>query len=206
MALITAAEAREFIPGLDGTGEDTLINAYISAADNAIARYLGFPAYDSTGSIYTCEDQTYTLYLPGRDGQEVSDDGRVLHTPRPLVSVTTIHSDSDWAYGAGDLVSSDDYLTDLERGMVILKPSSTQGEWLTSWRAQKAVVVCGFSSPPEGLKLACKQLVAHWYLLRSRHGKTSVSALNDNESLRPETWPESVIQALTPYIQRGALL
>jgi hypothetical protein len=207
MALITAAEAREYIPGLASTGDDTQIGNLISAFDNAMAAYCGYPAYDAAGTLHTFEDQTYTLYAPDDvSGASISEDAQVLHVPRPLVSVTSIYEDEDWSYGAATEVANTNWVLDKARGRIILYPESTHGEWSTEWRALKVTVVCGYATVPESLKLAAKMLVGHWYQLRSRHGKQSLSGMNAQESLRPETWPDAVLQILSNHIQRGALL
>lgn len=205
MALITAAEARQYIPGLSGTGDDTKIAELISAFDSAMAAYCGYPAYDSTGTICTFEDQTYTLHLPDED-LSISDDAQIVHVPRPLVSVTSVFEDEEWAYAAASEVASTNWVLDKAGGRIILKPSSTHGLWSTEWRALKVTVICGFATVPEDLKLAAKLLVGHWYQLKSRHGKQSLSGMNAQESLRPETWPEPVLQILNRHLQRGAIL
>jgi len=204
VALITAAEVREFLPGL--SGDDTVIAALVTAVDGAMARYCGFPAYDSTGTLYTLEDQAYTLYLPAADGWEVSEDGQTLYLPRPLASITTIHEDEDWGYGAAFEVASTNWTTDKARGQVVLLPSSSHGAWSRSHRALKVVATCGFATVPETVKLAAKLWAAHAYQLRSRHGKQSISGMQVVESLRDETMPASVRELLHPLMQRGALL
>lgn len=207
MALLTAAEARKYLPGLASSGDDTFIDVLIGLADAAMAKYCGYPAYDATGAIHTLEDQTYTLYLPGRDGLEVTSDGSTIRVPvRPLVSVTTIHDDTDWDYGASFLVASADYTDDLQRAEILLLPTSTHGAFSQSFRALKVVVVAGFATPPEHLKLACRLLVAHWYDLRTTHGKMNIQGASVSDSLRPETWPESVLELLHPFILPGAIL
>jgi len=205
MALLTAAEVREYTPGL--SGDDTVINALVTAMDSAIAEYLGFPAYDATGTVYTLEDQTYTLYLPDGDADtRVSADAQTLYLPRPLVSVTSIFEDDQWGYAAATEVASTNWTLDLAGGRVMLNPDSSHGGWDTAPRALKVTAVCGYTTPTEWLKSAAKLWVAHVYGLRSRHGKQSLSGMQVSESLRPETMPDVVRQSLTGKLQRGAIL
>ena len=205
MALITASEARQYIPGLGGTTDDAQITALVSAFDSAMAAYCGYPAYDSAGTVHTFEDQTYTLYMPD-DDISISDDAQTLYVPRPLASVTSVYEDEEWDYAAASEVASTNWVLDRASGRIILKPSSTHGLWSTERRALKVTVICGFATVPEDLKLAAKLLVGHWYQLKSRHGKQSLSGMNAQESLRPETWPEAVLQILNRHLQRGAIL
>jgi hypothetical protein len=203
MALLTVAEVREYLPGL--SGDDAVIAALVTALDDAIARWLGFPAYDDTDAR-TVEDVAYTLYLPDGDDSAVSSDGQVLYLPRPISSVTSIYDDDLWAWGSDTLIAATDYLTDKPGGRVLLKPGSTCGAFGTSLRRLKVSATCGFTAPPGPIKLAAKLWCAHVYNLRSRHGKLSISGGQVTESLRDETMPEAARQLLTPFIQRGALL
>ena len=202
MALITAAEARLFLRELSGTGEDTNIDQLIVFADAAIANYLGFPPV-SAGGQATIESATYTEYLDGPTLERVS----VVQLPlRPVTSITTIHDDPDWAYGAGDLVASTDYTLIGRTGKVALVPTGSHA-WSTAYRSIKVVFVAGFTTIPEEIKLATKMLVKHWWGMRhnltyssmSSQGSTVTSPTYAAGGAVGMTLPRPVKQLLNPY-------
>ena len=134
MAIITAAQARLMIPQLTGTAEDTDIDTMIARADAVFGRWLGYPRA-STSTQSTVESTTYTHYLHG----PMTTNKRAIMLPvRPVVSVTSVHDDTNLDYGSSFLVASGDYTIDTERGIVELNPDSTHGGWS---RARRAIMV-----------------------------------------------------------------
>lgn len=192
MALITAAEARVYIPALTGTAQDTELNTLISRADGVLAAWCGFPPA-SAGAAPTLEDTTYTLYLDGPGGA-------TLRLPvRPVVSITSIYDDPLRAYAAADLVDSGDYTLYGDDGLVILDHDSVHGGWSTSSRALKVTAVCGFATIPEPIKQAAAMLVGHWYRLKTSLGATSISQAGTNMQRVEATLPDSVKELMAPY-------
>ena len=199
MALITAAEAKKYLPSLSGSDEDTFIEGLITAADAAFAEFCGYPEH-TAGSPPSMLQQTYTRYFTDEIGLGIEGDSQRLRLGvTPAVSVTTIHEDSDWSYASGDLVDSGDYILLTDTGLVILKPDSSHGSWLASYRAIKVVFEAGWATVPGTLKLATQLIVAHWFRLRDRAGKSSVSFGPSSEQLRPETWPDAVKELLRRF-------
>ena len=156
MALITAAEARGFIPGLTGTAQDTQLDQYILRADRMLAGFCGYPLSDA--GIRTLEDVTYTRYLTG-------EGGKFLRLGlRPTASITSIYDDPIREYGASTLVASGDYTSRGNLGLAELSNTATHGAWSDgAYRAIKATVVCGHATVDDALKQAVGMLVAHWY-------------------------------------------
>jgi hypothetical protein len=201
MALCTADQARDLIPGLAGTAQATLLASLCDRASEVIALWCGYgPA--SAGAAATMEGTTYTEYLDG----PVLDEPRALRLPhRPIVSVTSIHDDASWSYGSDSLVSSGGYTIDGTAGIVWATPSGGHS-WSRGRRNIRAVYVAGFVTVPGGLVQACALLVGHWYRLASRQGLTGGSGANRGASFGPETIPEPVREMLQPYrIGRGLL-
>ncbi len=197
MALITAAEARVFIPSLTGTTDDTELDTLIVRADALMAAWCGWGIADGA-SASSFEDATYTEYHDGP-----TENGSLALRVRPVVSVTTIHDDSDWSYST--LVGSSDYTTDLRAGRVWLNPTATHS-WSSAHRAIRVVYVAGFATIPEEIKQATCLLVAHWWRLRSTQGRQSISKGTGSESVRAETLPRSVRELLTQHSRaEGAL-
>lgn len=206
MALISAAEFKTWLPGLDsaGTSDDALITLVISALDGAIGTYLGYPA-TTTGGTPSAEDATYTLYVAGRGGRDLS------LPVYPIVSITSIEDDPTEAFdGASYLVASSDYGTAaplLNRGIVRLTTTSVHGAWsstvdTTGYEQIKAVVVAGYATVPEWLKQACKLWVQHVWMLRGAQGLRTA----EGQSFRDETMPDAVRQLLAPHRLWSVLL
>lgn len=190
--MITAAEARVYIPALTSTAQDTELNTLISRADGVLAAWCGFPPA-SAGAAPTLEDTTYTLYLDGPGGN-------TLQVPIwPIVSVTTIHDDPLLAYGSEDLVASGDYTLYGDVGLIVLDHDAVHGWWSTSKRAIKLVAVCGYVTIPEPMKQAAAMLVGHWYRLKTGLGQTSISQGGVNATRVEATLPDVVKELISPY-------
>jgi len=191
MALLTAAQARLYVPGL--SGDDANLATMIDRADSMLAVYCGYPAPDS-GSP-TMEDTTYTVYL---DGPSPTEPRKLALPVRPVQSITTIHDDlsGTWDYGSGDLVASSDYVLDSQTGAVWLRPDAAHGGWGTSPRGIKVVMVAGYATIPSWLQHAAGMLVSHMWQMRHTGGMQATSAAGRSETLRPETIPDQVRLAM----------
>ena len=206
MALTTAAAVKRRLPGFDAadTDSDTLIAELISAADEVIATWCGYPP-TSAGAAPDLESQTYTRYYGGRPehfgiGADGSIDSRVLVLDvLPVSSIPSIHDDSQWSYGSAELVDSGDYTLEGETGRVYLDPDATQGAFSRVSRAVKAIYVAGWATVPDQVAEAALQLIAHWFQLPSRQGRSSLSKAGGSTSWRTEGMPESVQELLSPY-------
>ena len=189
MALITAAQAREKIPSLTGTGEDTLLDTMIAAAGVAFARYCGYPAA-SVGANPTMEQTTYTRYLDGPGGRDL-----VLDI-WPVNSVTSIEDDPTRDFdGSAYLVASTDYtVRDGNRGLVVLKSTAAHGQWSDMDGAIKAIYSGGYPTGPALLKELCKHAVRHAYDLRATQGKTNASQGGVSIGLRDEDFLPAVVR------------
>ena len=200
MAILTAAEAREFIPALTGTTDDALLNKLIASVGAAIAAYLGYPRVSATADA-TIESTTYTLYSGGYEGRVIVNGDRLIFPVRPITAVTSIYDDPDQGYAAAYLVASTDYTTDLVDGVVRMLPTNVHGNWSSIPYAVKAVVVAGWAtaSIPTDVLMAARLTVRHWYELRSRGPSTSVSAEGVSVSPSEIVIPVQARMLLDPF-------
>ena len=194
MALITAAQAREYLQGLTGTTEDTTLDTFIGRAGESIALYLGYEAADSGGSA-TLETDTYTEFLPGPGG-------RSLQLPYyPLQSVATIEDDSQEVFdGSTELVPAGDYVLRDNRGIVLLKVNATHTWSRTRNEVIKAVWVGGWASIPLAIEEACGLLVAFRMRQRATFGNIRLTADGAvAEAKERESMPIAVRDLLDPF-------
>lgn len=171
MPVATAAQLRDLLPYLSGTGEDTLLDTLIARADAALARRLGFPAHDSGG--YSLGVSTYTLVCTER--HIVAPDELALH-PWPVVAVTTLHADTrgvNPAYDSGSLVSLADYTLDSARGRIYLLPVRTFSTFPSSRRCVRVVFTAGWSTLPADLMQVVLMMAKHLYERRAQQGIVS---------------------------------
>lgn len=196
MALITPAQFKEHYPQLTGTAEDSVLTTLIARVDALFALYCGYPVPDA--GARTMESATYTLYFDGAS----RTNGRTLQLGiRPIVSVTSIHSDPDWDYGVGDLVDSSDYVVDTMEGAVHLRPDSSEA-WPSGHRSIKAVVVAGYSSTPADLVALVALAVRHLWDLRRTQGTSQYQVSGDQRTLTDADAliPAHVRSLLGPYV------
>lgn len=199
MALMTASQARLYIPALSGSAADSDLDSLIGRLGRVFAYYLGFPP-NTGGNNPSLETTTYTQTFDGPGGV-------TLKLPVvPIQSVTSIHDDPDREYGAADLVAASDYEVDLQKGLVILKPTSVHGNWSTAYRAVRVVYVAGYATTPGAIVHAGGLQIAHWWTARNHIGKTNISQGGGSASLKTlELLPE-VKEALAPYRMPSAFI
>ncbi len=194
MALITAAQARLYIPALSGTAADSELDLLIGRVGRVFAYYLGYPINTAGATnVPSLETTTYTQTFDGPGGV-------VLKLPvTPVQSITTIHDDPDREYNSDDLVAASDYEIDSLQGLVILKTGSTHGNWSTSYRSVRVVYVGGFSTTPGAIVHACGLQIAHIWANRHSIGKTSISQGGGSASIKSLDLLPEVKEALAPY-------
>lgn len=190
MALITTSEAKELLPNLTGTAEDTLLTTLIATASRAIAYELGYPE-TTAGGQPTLETATYTEYLDGPGGRDL------ILSNWPIQSITSIYDSSDRRYGADELVASTDYtVIDGRHGLVVLDWDSQHGTWSTGRRAIKVTYVAGWATVPDPIKHAAKMLVRHLYGLRTTQGLANQEGSSFREA---QLMPKEVKELISKY-------
>jgi hypothetical protein len=192
--VITEAEAKQYIPTLTGTTDDSLLSTLITRFGGEAAAYMGYPK-QSNGAL-NIESGTYVEYLDGPGGRELTV------TVKPVVSVTSIYDDPDLAYtDAADLIAASDYTVYGLEGRVVLDHDATDAAWSTGRRHIKITYVAGYTSATitSVIKHAAAMQVAHWYNARAHIGRTNVSSQGQSAALATlELLPE-VKAALRPY-------
>lgn len=201
MPLMTASEARAYLPGLTGTGEDTLIDALILRAGGLMAAWCGYPAASATVDP-TMESASYTRYYDGPGGRDI-----VLDV-WPVTAITSIYDDPTGDYGATSLVDSGDYaIIAGTRGLVRLTSTSTHGAWSTGDQTIKVAFTAGYSTVGPSLKHLCGQTVKHLWQLRRQQGAASSTQGGATVSREEAAaLPIEVRHGLGPYILPRALL
>lgn len=201
MGLITAEEAREYLPAV-GKGTEGAHGKLIERASSAIARYLGYPQRSATGSP-TIESASYTLYSGfGEPGCWVVDGGqRVLLPVRPLTAITSIYDDPDLlTYGSAYLVTSTDYSYDAVTGTIFLLPTRSHGAFSSVQRAVRVICTAGYTTIPDPIREACILTCQAWWV-RRRAGATQEAPATPEAS---SALPGPVRELLDPYaLPRG---
>ncbi len=202
MALITAEQARAYLPSLTGTAEDTKLDTLIARVGAQLARWCGYPPPSASGSP-TMESTSYTRYLDGPGG-------RKLQLPIwPVTAIASIYDDPDLDFGADTLVDSGDYsLINGAAGEVLLTSTAEHGAWGEEEGCIKVTFTAGFTTVPEDLKgIACEAVKWIWNR-RTLQGKTSTTASGAQVSKEADNGqlPPHILAALTPFKLPGAML
>jgi hypothetical protein len=88
--------------------------------------------------------------------------------------VTSAYVDETEAYGASTAVAAGDMVLDGNRGEIWLKPSAGSA-WATGGRANKVVVVAGFTAAPPDLVAIVASQVRHLLDLRRNQGQPQIT-------------------------------
>ena len=139
MAVTTAAKVKAFMDTEEDRW-DTLIATLITNCQSIIEDYCN--------RILDAAD--YTEY---HDGGGV--DFFIVKNP-PINTITSVHDSSDRTYGAGDLVSTDDYVSYANEGIVQLDG----GVFLDELKNIKIIYNGGYSSIPGAIEQAATEMVA----------------------------------------------
>ena len=196
MSLVSVSNLKEYLPEIQGSSLDADLSSLISRVESFVARYLGFPLADGNTS-YTLDQATYTVYADN----PMYELSYVLQLPiKPVVSLTSIHSDVDREYGSTTSIDLSKTTTDKENGRVILNDDSTD-TFDTGYRANKIVGSFGFStsSPPHDLVHALCVYCAHLQRAKNSQGNNSITQRNSTVSLSPRTMPIEVKEILRGY-------
>jgi uncharacterized phiE125 gp8 family phage protein len=203
MSLVSVATLKNYLPEITGTTADTELGNLLNRVESDVARWLGFPVYDS-GSTPVLTQQTYTLYLDG----PMYNNETVLQLPfKPLVSVTTIHSDADREYGSDTRIQADEFDLDLQNARVILKTNVATEGFATAFRAIKVVCVSGFGdSHPLDLEHAICVFASQLHRNKMAQGKESTGQRGAAVKYSPKSLPFEVKEILYPLRSSAMIL
>lgn len=168
MALITAAEARDVLPGI--TDEGTLLDTLIGAIGAAFARRCGYPPA-SVGAAPTMESASYTLDHDGIGGRDLAL--RVF----PATAITSVYDDPDRDFtDSTRLVPSADYVIVNGGRTLRLKSTATWGTWGRGEGRIRVAFTAGYATVPADLKDLAKRAVKWSFEQRRTQGKVSESS------------------------------
>jgi uncharacterized phiE125 gp8 family phage protein len=194
MSLVSVATLKTYLPEISGSTADTELSALLDRTEAVISAYLGFPIYDG-GALHVLTTQTYTLYLDG----PMYTDNSVLQLPiRPIVSITSVHSDPNLVYGTAHVIDSDEYILDKQLGRLILKPNTATNGFDTAFRAIKVVCSAGYTSANDELEHAICVYASQLHRNKSAQGKDSSSQRGSTIKYSSKDMPFEVRQLLWP--------
>lgn len=194
MALVSASVLREYLPEIgNSTGADTELNSLIARVEAFIARYLGFPPPSASNDTTQLDQATYTLYI---DAPSANDETVLYLTVKPIISLTSVHSDLNRKYTSDTALTLSNIDIDSVNGKLIIKPT-TSTNFKTGYRANKVVCVAGYSSsPPPDLVHAICVLASQIHRQKQTQGKETINVQGASVSLSPKTIPDEVKQIL----------
>lgn len=202
MSLVTTDLLKEYLPELTGTGANTELQNLLDRAESAIARWLGFPIPDGSNTA-TIAVSTYTLYVD----EYWRDDRTVLPLPiKPVVTISSVHSDPDRNYGSDTEVGSTEYEIDKLNGLLIIKPDVSTVGFSKGFRSNKVVGTFGFTLFHKDVVHAVCVYSSHLHRAKSNQGKKSTSIRNSTVTFLPNTIPPEVKEILYPYRSTAVIL
>jgi len=169
------------------TNKDTLITALVAAAS----------AWIEGEADRTFASTSYTeAFSPGRDDRVMR--GLTVLRPRqyPLISVTSLHQDSDRVFDASSLIAAADYFTGSLT--VELYEDGDTVSFDPGQRTVQLIYVAGYATIPEGLVSAAGLLCAAIFNRRKGTGRSSESLGNFSYSAAPDMWSD-VVPLLARY-------
>tara|TARA_B100001564_G_C20475253_1_gene594524 strand:- start:122 stop:730 length:609 start_codon:yes stop_codon:yes gene_type:complete len=195
MPLVTTDILKEYLPEVTGTGSDTELSDLLDRVEANVARFLGFPAPDSSNTP-KLDVNTYTLYI---DSYWI-DDISVLQLPlKPVVTITSVHADPDRVYGADTEVNSDEYEIDKQQGLLIIKPNTSTVGFTKSYRGNKVVGTFGFTLYHKDIVHAICVYASQLHRAKTSQGKQSQTVRAASTTYLPNTMPSEVKEILYPY-------
>lgn len=194
--LVTAAEVRLAIPELSGTAEDTNLETLITRIGAAFARYCGYP-----GNSPTMESASYTRYMDGRGGRDLTLD------VWPVTAISSVYDDPTLDFtDSRYLVSSSDYYL-IDGRYLRLKSTAQWPAWTKGRENIKVAFTAGFASVPDDLKQLAIVAVKHWFDLRKTQGRFNASVGGISVGFRDEDlMPAMVRQGLSLFCLPRALV
>lgn len=197
MSVVDLSTIKEYIPELSGsTGSDTELTALRDRVESAVARYLGFPAPDSSTNP-VLDVATYTFFV---DSPTLYD-GYTLQLPiAPIVSVTSVHASISRQYDANSLIAPSNYTFSSISGRIYLDPNITTKTFVNIYRGNKVVLTAGYSSVtfPDDAEHAICVWVSQLHRNKSNQGKDQVQIAGNTVKITPKHMPFEVKELLNP--------
>ena len=205
MSIVSVSNIKEYLPELSGSsGADTDLTALRDRVETAVARYLGFPAPDSSLNP-VLDVATYTLYI---DSPTMYDAYTLQLSIAPIVTIVSIHSDSNRKYESDSLIGASTYSFNSQLGRVYLDPNNAVKTFSTSYRSNKVVITAGYTSitAPDDLEHAICVWASQLHRNKANQGKDQISQANSTVKISPKTMPEEIKEYLNPMRLPGLML
>ena len=166
-----------------GTGDDGVIAPLVSEASHAALAYM-----DRAGS-----SESYTEFL---DVHSSGTDQVFSLKAYPVSSVTSVHYDQDWSFGATELLDPDDeyrLMRGGETGQIMIRVSLSPGPGVLKivYTGGLAADTSAFVAAYPDIAGALDQQVAFWFQHRRELGSASVGgsggsvAINNDDDFLP---------------------
>lgn len=185
MALATLVQVKEYLQ-ISGSTHDANLTALVARAERAVKSFT-----------------RRELEAPGSDVTEDHDgklDDTVFLNEFPIVSVTSIHDDSERAFGSETLIDPSDYAIASEEGYVELI-SGVFSQGVQNVRVKyKGGYVSG--SIPEDLTMAVVYLAAHWFEERKNIALEGRALKDGGTTKHLHDFPQQVKDMLAPYVRK----
>ena len=182
--LATQDEVKEYIDMPGGSSDaDDVIDDLITRVSDRFHKYCGISSFHST---------TYTEYYSGQGTQELFLD------QRPIISITSIKQDSEWAFGSDSTFASDNYAIQDDR--VVLKDNV----FSSGVRNLQVIYTAGYATIPTDLKQACIEEVARAFDKRLNVDVSSRTLADTSTfTMRQESLMQDTIDVLKRYLGTG---
>jgi hypothetical protein len=171
--------------------DDTELGMVLEQAEELCASCAGWPEADDGTLSFVAS--TRTIRLDGPPGS----DRLVLRLPvSRVVSVTSLHYDTEWAFGAGALlVEGTDFESDGKGRLYAMPGGSCPSGFSESARSYKAVVVAGYTNEayPSRLIPAIAAQARHMWSLRNGTGVSS-------SSMGGQSMAKTEVTAVPPHV------
>lgn len=180
MALTTTANVKSYLAITEST-HDTILGTLVTQAEKMIFSYLG----------KNIESAVYTEYYDGDGSDE-------LHVDQyPIISVTSIHNDTERVFGSDTLIDSDNYVIYENEGIIRL--FNDESSFTIGKRNIKIIYTAGYASVPSDITLAANKLVAHLFNRRGADGHTQETLGSYSTSYDKLGIPQDVKLMLDAY-------
>jgi len=201
MSIVSASTLRDYLPEIgSATGADTALDKIIKRAEERIARWLGFP-----GTSPVLDLTATTLYIDG----PTNTDSNVLQLPvKPMVSLSSVHSDENQVYESSTEINTANLILDLEWSRLIIKPTASTRGFISAPRANKVVATFGYSplTPPDDLIHAICVYASLLQRQKQTQGKLSINQRGNSLTPAKPQMPEEVKEILRPFRSPSVLM
>jgi len=166
-ALATLEEVKDFY-GMTGSkqADDDLIEDLIDRITQLFQTYCGWSSFKAAD---------YTEYIDGESTKYIFP----INTP--IISITSIHDDTDWVYGSDTLIENTEYRSVDERYIVSKDSLFGRGD-----QNIKLVYRAGYETIPGDLKQSCIEEVTKRYKHR-RDIDIQAKSLDDGDATYSES-------------------